>query len=65
MAYLFKVPEGEAQGVDPGFFHQMVQTIHMSGINKPFYPVLRLAGNPENGQGQALIWVTAGEATLC
>lgn len=24
MSYLFKVPEGEAQGVDPGFFHQMV-----------------------------------------
>lgn len=23
MAYLFKVPEGEAKGVDPGFFHQM------------------------------------------
>ncbi|KAL7525658.1 hypothetical protein ACHAWF_001455 [Thalassiosira exigua] len=22
-AYLFKVPEGEAKGVDPGFFHQM------------------------------------------
>jgi hypothetical protein len=26
MSYLFKVPEGEAQGVDPGFFHQMVTT---------------------------------------
>ena len=24
-AYLFKVPEGEAKGVDPGFFHQMSQ----------------------------------------
>lgn len=23
LAYLFKVPEGAAQGVDPGFFHQM------------------------------------------
>ena len=22
-AYLFKVPEGEAKGVDPGFFNQM------------------------------------------
>lgn len=22
-AYLFKVPEGDAQGIDPGFFHQM------------------------------------------
>ena len=24
-AYLFKVPEGEAKGVDPGFFNQMKQ----------------------------------------
>ena len=26
-AYLFKVPEGAAKGVDPGFFHQMVRRL--------------------------------------
>lgn len=30
-AYLFKVPEGAAKGVDPGFFHQMVRCMASCG----------------------------------
>lgn len=35
-AYLFKVPEGDAKGIDPGFFYQMreLENVLKSGANE-------------------------------
>jgi hypothetical protein len=45
-AYLFKVPEGAAKGVDPGFFHQMRQLEDV---------LERACGGKDNKEGDDLI----------
>ena len=49
-AYLFKVPEGKAKGVDPGFFRQMAA---LEGA-------LREAAGGEGGEGDTIARAVAG-----
>ncbi len=74
LAYLFKVPEGAAKGVDPGFFHQMdeLKAQILAADNKV---VSKAIGQPQQQQSQeecvravdntiAVEWAIPGDARI-